>query len=171
MALKTLISLRQKKMNKLPKNIKINVSCLPPSEKDIKQLLINVVTDYSTRYGLTITDKPMQIHVCLVEYDIDSKSQGLTAMSDDCGRMLIQVRDPFMNDWEGNPYMVDHFLAVLCHEFVHAAQFLCNRKGFTVKGLKYDKLDEFEEYCFEPMEMEARMLEYFYAEKYGDKII
>jgi len=158
-------------MSKLPKNIKVNVACIPQAEKEIKQLISNVVTDYSKRFNAPITDDKIQIHICLVEYDEKTESQGLTTMSDDCGRILIQVRDPFLNNWESNMYMTSYFLSVLCHEFVHAAQFLCKRKGFVVKGLTYDKKDDFELYCFEPMEMEARMLEYFYAEKYGVKIL
>ena len=157
--------------SKIPKNIKVNVACIPPAEKEIKQLFSDVLSDYSTRFNVPVTGNKVQIHICLVEYEEKTETQGLTTMSDDLNRVLIQVRDPFLNNWEGNRYMSDHFLAILCHEFVHAAQFLCKRNGFTVKGLAYDKKDEFESYCFEPMEMEARMLEYFYAEKYGGKIL
>ena len=157
--------------NKLPKNISVSVACLPPAEKELKQLFADCLADYSRRFNLPITEKKIHISICAVEYDNEASNQGLTSFSEDCQRILIQVRDPFLNNWEGNRYMIDHFVSIVCHEIVHACQFLCGRKDFKIKDLTFNKNDSFESYCFEPMEMEARMLEYFYAENYGKKIV
>ena len=157
--------------NKLPKNISVSVACLPPAEREVKELFTNCLIDYSKRFNLPITDKKIHIGICAVEYDAEASNQGITSFSQDNQRILIQVRDPFLSNWEPNKYMIDHFVSILCHEIVHACQFLCGRKDFKIKGLTYDNKDTFEAYCFEPMEMEARMLEYFYAENYGKKIV
>ncbi len=157
--------------SKLPKNITVSIACLAPAEKELKQLFTDCLIDYSKRFGLTIPEKKIHVSICAVEYDEYASNQGLTSFADDCQRILIQVRDPFLNDWEANRYMVDHFVSIVCHEIVHACQFICDRRDFKIKGLTFDKNESFELYCFEPMEMEARMLEYFYAETYGKNII
>lgn len=158
-------------MNKY-KNLKVHVSCLPKeSVKDIKKLFFQILDDYATRFNLKVTDKPITIDICLVEYSEQSESQGLTMYSEPDGRMLIQMRDPFLNDWEDNPYMMSKFSDIMCHEFIHAAQSLTGRKGFRVKGLKYNKKDSQESYFFDPEEMEARMLEMPYSILYAQHLL
>jgi len=157
-------------MNKY-KNLKVHVSCLPASEKDIKKLFFQILEDYVTRFSLTVTDKPTVINICLVEYNEHDSNQGVTMYSEPDGRMLIQVRDPFLNDWEDNPYMMAKFSDIICHEFVHAAQYLTDRMGIKIKGLKYDKKDSQESYFFDPTEMEARLFEAPYSTLYAQHLL
>jgi hypothetical protein len=153
------------------KNIKVNVACLPNSEADIKKLFFQILNDYSTRFNVPVTDKPVKVHICLVEYAEGMTSAGLTTYSESDGKILIQMRDPFLNDWEDNQYMLAKFADIVCHEFVHAAQNLTGRCGFKVKGLTYDKESEQERYFFDPEEMEARMLEAPYAALYAQHLL
>lgn len=153
-------------MNK-HKNLTVNVVCLPDCEKEIKLMFFNILDDYCKRFKVTVVDRKTTINICLVEYDEDTESEGLmtaTLMGD---KILIQLRDPFMNDWEANPYTVFSFLCVLSHEMIHACQFLTNRKGFKIPNLVWDKKDPKEQYYFDPMEVEARVLETPYAQLYG----
>jgi hypothetical protein len=149
------------------KNIKVQVACLPNCEKQIKGMFLNILADYSKRFNAPVTTEKFQISICLVEYDEESNSEGLTIRVETENKILIQLRDPFMNDWEGNPYMVSRFVGILCHEMVHACQHLTGRKGFKIPKITYDKASEQECYYFDPMEVEARVFESPYAELYG----
>lgn len=152
-------------------NIKVTVACLPNAEKDIKKLFFDILEDYSTRFNVPVTQEKVKVHICLVEYPEDLTNAGLTTYAESEGKILIQMRDPWMNDWEDNPYMLQKFCDVLCHEFVHACQNLTGRLGFKVKGLTYDKDNPQEAYWFDPEEMEARMLELPYSVLYAQKIL
>lgn len=157
-------------MNKY-KNIKVTVVCLPDAKRDIKKLFFNILDDYSTRFNVPVTDKKITVDIALVEYPEETESQGLTMFSEEECKMMIQVRDPFLNSWEDNPYTMCKFYDILCHEFVHAAQSLTGRKGFKVKGLVFNKDSPEESYFFDPEEMEARMLELPYTTLYAQKLL
>ena len=87
-------------------------------------------------------------------------SHGMTIWHDnDKNKMLIQVRDPFLNDWENNYYVLQQFLCIMCHEFVHACQHLTGRDNIKSPKIKHDKSSDREAYFFDPTEIEARMLE------------
>jgi hypothetical protein len=130
-------------------------------------MFFNILEDYSIRYAAPITTKPFKVSICLVEYDEETNSEGLTVHCDGEDKLLIQLRDPFMNDWEPNPYMLSRFVGILCHEIVHACQHLTGRKGFKIPKLKFDKNIPEEAYFFDSMEVEARVLESPYAQLYG----
>jgi len=152
-------------------NIKVTVVCLPNVEKDIKKVFFEILDDYTKRFNVKVTDKAIKVHVCLVDYPEESSSAGLTSYAEDENKILIQMRDPWLSNWEDNPYMVQKFCEILCHEFVHACQNLTGRKGFKVKGMIVDKENSLEPYWFDPEEMEARMLEMPYAMLYAQKIL
>ncbi|WP_396190176.1 hypothetical protein [Flavobacterium sp.] len=157
-------------MNKY-KNLKVTVSSIHNCQKDVKDIFFNILDDYTKRFNVKVTEKPVTISICLVEYGEDAMSQGLTMYNEDEGIMLIQMRDPFLNDWEDNTYMFSKFTDIVCHEFVHACQNLTGRKGFKVKGLKYNPKDDKEKYFFDPEEMEARMLEAPYSTLYAQDLL
>jgi len=152
-------------------NIKVNVACLPNAEREIKKLFYQILHDYSTRFKVPVTKNKIKVHICLVEYSEGMTSAGLTTYSESENKILIQMRDPFLNEWEDNQYMMAKFSDIVCHEFVHAAQNLTGRCGFKVKGLTYDKDSEQETYFFDPEEMEARMLEAPYSFLYAQHLL
>ena len=150
-----------------PKNIRVTVACLPDAEKDVRQMFFDCLNDYSTRFKVPITDKKFVVHICLIEYEESSNEQGLTIYNDADRRILVQLRDPLLNDWGPNHFVMDKFVNILAHEIVHACQYLCNRKIPKFNKLNYDKKDLREQYFFDPSEMEARMLEAPYTSFYG----
>lgn len=149
------------------KNIKVQVSCIPDLEKEIKQVFFSCLEDYSKRFNAPITKEKVTVHICFIEYpdpyDYDmgaGTSHGMTIWNENNkNKMLIQVRDPFLNDWENNYYVLQQFLCIMCHEFVHACQHLTGRDNIKVPKIKHDKSNDLEIYFFDPTEIEARMLE------------
>jgi hypothetical protein len=159
---------KKKKDYNRPKNIRVTVACLPKAENEVRQVFFDCLNDYSKRFKVPITDKKFVVHICLVEYSEGNVEQGLTIYNDVDNRILIQLRDPLLNDWGTSYYVMDKFINILCHEIVHACQYLCNRKIPKFNRLDYDKKDLREQYFFDPSEMEARMLEAPYTCFYGD---
>jgi len=154
-------------------NIKIKVATLHDCEKEVKKLFLNILADYCGRFNVGVPDKPVELIVCIIEYDKEAPTSGLTCYShdDEENKILIQVRDPFLSGWEGNGYTMDKFISVLCHEMVHACQKITGREGIKIPKLKYDKEDETEVYFFDPGEMEARLLEAPYTSLYGSTLL
>lgn len=153
------------------KNLKIKVVCLPDSEKEIEELLLNILADYCMRYSVLPVTTPVEVSVCLVEIDEKVGRSGYTFVTEGHKKILVQIRDIHLNDWQSNPYTLTGFLEVICHEFVHVCQYLTGRKGFKVPKLKYDKKDSREKYFFDPYEVEARALALFYVDKFTDDLI
>jgi hypothetical protein len=148
------------------KNIKVEVSCIPDLEKQIKQVFFDCLKDYSERFKAPVTTEKVKIQICFIEYpdpyDYDLEtgtSNGLTVWQEGSNKILIQVRDPFLNDWENNFYVMQQFLAIMCHEFVHACQHLTGRDDIKLPKVPHDKKNDKESYFFSPTEIEARMLE------------
>jgi len=155
----------------LPKNVKVQVACLPDEGKVIEKLFFDCLLDYSARFNAPISKENFEVFICLIEYPEGSSTQGLTSHEmPDGTRILIQLRDPILNDWELNMYTMDKFINILCHEIVHACQRICKRKGITVRNLNINKKDEREVYFFDPAEMEARLLEAPYSSLYGSNL-
>lgn len=157
----------------IPSNIKVHVTCIPNEAKAIKKLFFDCLLDYSERFNAPIGKGKFDVFICLIEYPETDGSQGVTHYYEEPNgdtRILIQLRDPILNDWELNLYTVDKFVNILCHEIVHACQDICNRKGISVRNLNFNKKDERESYFFDPAEMEARLLEAPYSSMYGSEL-
>jgi len=157
-------------MKRYPK-IKVTVSCLPKAERAIKNIFYDILDDYCKRYSIQVLDKKFAVQICLVEYDEESTSQGLTTFAEEEGKILVQMRDPFLNEWEPNMYTLSGFLEILSHELVHVCQNLTGRQGFKIPKFKYDKKNKREEYFFDPSEVEARVLAAPYAILYAERLI
>ena len=154
-----------------PKNIKVQVACVPNMEKEVATLFYSILDDYSRRFNVPVTKEVWHISICLVEYQENNVAQGMAITNFDENKILIQLRDPMLNQWQPNLYTLIMFIAILCHEIVHACQELTGRNGFSVRGAKVDKKDEMEEYFFDPFEVEARVLQDFYTSKFGGPLL
>ena len=111
------------------------------------------------------------MNICFIEYDEMSPQAGATFWAEDQRKIHIQLRDPYLNEWEDNPYTKGVFMATLCHEIVHACQHLTGRNGFKVPHMEEDPECSRDEYYFDPMEVEARVLADYYSEKYTSDLI
>jgi len=152
--------------------LSLEVVCLPACEKNVAKVFFNILNDYCYRFSAKIKEEPFKINIACVEYPEESTDMGVTIHSLDIGnRILVQVRDPFLSEWECNYYTKQLFLDVLCHEFVHVCQTLTGRDGFKIPKLKYDKDAPDETYFFDPCEVEARVLEHPYTALYAEKLL
>ena len=151
--------------------LKIKVATLHDCEKEVKKMFINVLNDYCDRFKVVVDDEVKEILICIVNYDDNADSAGLTCYAEEGKKILIQVRDPFLSGWEDNPYTMYKFVSILAHEMVHACQKLTGRKGIKVSNLKYDKTNDAEAYFFAPDELEARLFEAPYASMYGGPLL
>lgn len=157
-------------MNRFP-NIKIDVVCLPPLENVIRKIFLSILDDYCLRFDALPQDRKLKVQICLVEYDGKTASSGVTHYNEEEGRILIQTRDPFLSDWEPNFYMMHRFVGIMCHEFVHGCQYITERDGFGIDHNWVSDGSPSEDYFFDPSEMEARLLEDFYASEFGYVLI
>ncbi len=148
-------------------NIKVQVSSLANHEKKVKKVFFDCLEDYINRFDAKLTEEKVNVSICFVEYpdpyDYNMQfgtSHGMTVWCEqDSNKLLIQIRDPFLNNWEDNCYVLQQFFAIMCHEFVHACQHLTGRDNVKLPKVKYDKDNKEESYFFDPTEIEARMLE------------
>jgi hypothetical protein len=166
-----------------PKNVKVHVTSLANNHREIKTLFHNILADYVERFHLEVTQEKVMVEFCLIQMDDDAPTSGLTIWCEpiegefEIGRarnfnkILVQVRDPWIENWEPNVYTQHAYVEILCHEMVHVCQKLTGRKGFKVQGAHWDKKDHRECYYFDPVEIEARCLSGLYAEKYGEDIL
>ena len=156
--------------NKLFPGIELEVACLPDSENSIANLFWNCLEDYIVRFNTPIIMHPIKIQICAVEYSLEGNGDmGLTMFNDDDGRILVQVRDPFLNECEYTEYAMSLFINIICHEIVHVCQHLTGRTGFKIPKMNIGE-DIREEYFFDPEEIEARVLEAPYTAYYGSNI-
>ncbi len=164
-------------MTQTKNKIKVQVSCLPNCESTVKKIFFEGLEDYCKRFNVKPLEESFKVHICFVEYPDPADynfeigtEQGLTIFDDTNNKILIQTRDPLLNDWDENYYTMFQFVCVMMHEFVHAYQHITNRAGIRVKII-HDKTSDKEKYFFDPAEMEARMLELPYFSLYGSKLI
>lgn len=150
-------------------DINVVVTCAPPIDNLIRQAFYFVLADYCGRFNTTIKNK-YDVHITLVEpLSKTADTDGLTTTTD--SRILVQVRDPYLEDGIERHFTADHYLQeTLFHELVHACQSLTNRAGIRIKA-KYDRKDPFDKYHFDPAEVEARIMQTYYAQKYGKLLL
>jgi len=160
-----------RKDKRFPK-IKVEVACLPASEEKVAKVLFDILEDYTKRFDVKARDKEFKISIACVEYDDDTRDMGMTIYGEeDNGRILVQIRDPFLSEWENNYFTSQLFLYIMCHEFVHVCQHVTGRDGFKIPKIKYDKESSREAYFFDPCEVEARVFEHFYTVMYAEKLL
>lgn len=149
------------------KNLKFQIAIMPNCEAAMKRVFLDILADYCYRFNVLPTEKKVTIGICTPEYFTDDGPTGTTFISDDGTKILIQVRDPYMSEWEDSPWVDAQFLNILCHEIIHACQHLTGREGFSMGNATYDKEDPIESYYFEKQEVEARALADFYRHVYA----
>lgn len=153
-------------------NVSVEVACLPFAEKEIAKILFDIIDDYCKRFNVKVKEEKFKVNVACIEYDENDKDMGVTICDENYkGRILVQIRDPFLSEWENNYFTKQLFLYIMCHEFVHVCQHLTGRDGFKVPKLKYDKDSDRESYFFDPGEVEARVFEHFYTVMYAEKLL
>ena len=157
-------------MKTLPSNITLNVVTIAPIEEAIRNTFIDILKDYTSRSGKKLTKKKVTVGIAFIEDSAEGMDGTLGTSFDGDNRIMVQVRDPYMDEDapEENDYTTLMLLSVLSHELVHVCQYLTNSPGIPHK-IKYNKKDPFESYFFGERELEARILEPLYVQKYAYK--
>jgi len=161
-----------KKMSKLPANIRVTTAFLSDIDVAVKELFVHILCDYVHRLNLKLTKKKVNIGFCGIEMSKDKETMtGLTICTEE--RILVQVGDPYIDaDFTDHYYIATMFVVTLCHEMVHVCQHL-TREDNTKKPitLPHDSQIDQEKYFFDPEEVEARILESFYAHRFAHSLI
>jgi len=152
-------------------HINIIVGCIHNVEAGVKKLFFQILNDYCIRFNVIIVRKKPTVVICFTDYHEEDPKSGTTIDATEYNKIFVQIRDPFLANWEDNPYMKAEFLNTTCHEIVHVCQSLTGRKGFKIKGAVFDPAIESESYYFDPEEVEARALADFYRDRYGNALI
>lgn len=157
--------------NKIPRNIKLQLGFLHKTDKIIKQLFADILNDYTKRFDVKVTEDKVTIVIVGVSEISNNAFMGATFEGND--RYVIHVYDPSL-DQESEPS--DHrlvlwaFITTMCHEMVHVMQTLTGRQPKFRSYPAKDSEDPNEKYFFDPYEVEARILEGFYATKFGEPL-
>lgn len=155
------------KSKKYP-NIKFEVSCLYDCKKEFKDIFFEVLDDYTQRFNAPVIKEKVLIQLCFVEYPLNENySLGLCMFNEEDNIVLIQIKDPFLNECVFNTYTMNLLGSVLCHEYVHVCQYLTGRKGIKRPKMVIKPDDDRENYFFDTEELEARMLEAPYSSYYA----
>jgi hypothetical protein len=167
-------SSKRKRKLRLPNKITISTAFLAPIDKLVKDLFIGIYHDYHKRFKLKVKNKKIHVAVCGIEEGTtkDHNQLGITISTDD--RILIQVRDPSLEDSPENLthcYVTVKFTEVLCHEMTHAMQTITGRKPKEFGKIRHKKNNTGESYFFDQYEVEARILESFYASTLGTQLM
>jgi hypothetical protein len=150
------------------KNIKVNSCGVTDRQRKTSKLLHSILEDYCLRFGLTPPEHRVNIDVAYADFEFIHEYDGITVIdseSDTLTRIFVQVRDPLLDGVELNKPVVRLFDQTVCHEFIHVCQYLTGRAGMRVKGIM-DKTSSRELYCFDTMEVEARVLQDLYTDLY-----
>jgi len=153
------------------KQIKVIVGCVHNVESGVKKLFFQILNDYCMRFNLVVIREKPTVVIVFTDYHEEDPKSGTTIDATEYNKIFVQVRDPYLANWEDNPYMKAEFMNTTCHEIVHVCQSLTGRKGFKVKSATYNKHNESESYYFDPEEVEARALADFYRDRYGNSLI
>jgi hypothetical protein len=153
-------------MTELPRNIEFSFVGAADVADDIEEMLALILKDYCKRFKVKVLKEPFYIGVAFVNLR-DASEPGCTILTDD-NRILVQVKDPYLDEEMKEPYTFINtkYMEIMCHEFVHVCQTLTGRKGIDLQ-ISHNKKDKLEKYFFDPEEMEARLLESFYANVYA----
>jgi len=157
--------------------LKLSVHSLGDNEDLVKTLFRLVIEDYCKRYDVTNKYPKARINISFVIGSGNDSSDGSCSWAVGEELMYIQLWDPVLSGHEETKYVSVKMIETICHEFTHAAQFLTERKAPSTKryigknsGLSnpsYEGSVWNDGYMFNPNEVEARVMESYYASKFG----
>jgi len=141
--------------------LKLSVHSLGDNEDMIKTLFRLIIEDYCKRYEVINKYPKARINISFIIGSGNESSDGSCSWAASEELMYIQLWDPVLSGHEETKYVSVKMIETICHEFTHAAQFLTERKTPSTKGYKGKN------YMFNPNEVEARVMESYFASKFG----
>ena len=157
-------------MSKSSSEIAISIHSILDLEEDLQSFFQAILNDYCKRYKVKVKGGDYSINITFVEAS-PIHGHGVTIKRDNCNKILVQVRDPYLSGWEPNAYTMYHFINVVAHEMVHVCQYLTGRQGMIADQGKRQGSKKVENYFFDPDEVEARLLQDLYVCLYGQKFL
>ena len=146
-----------------PPKYEVQVNTIIDCSAEVNEVFNLILADYCKRFNVKVkpnreATKIMYSVVMLGDCSVD----GLCAMDVSLGNvMAIQNRCPVLESWAPYRPVLANLVDVMCHEFIHACQGLTGRSGFDIDIQRFGI--EGEDYYFDLEEMEARLLQSFYA--------
>lgn len=150
----------------VPPEFVLQVNSLINIDFEINELFNSILIDYCRRFKTVVKPEKVdtRIMVSLVQGGSSSNDMdGLCVFDsrDKLTTLQIQIRCIVIENMEPNPFAVQHWMEILCHEMVHACQYLTGR--VMPKPEMVPSELQSEDYYFDPDEMEARLLQAPYA--------
>lgn len=159
---------RKSKAKYSPPKIKVYVNGIVDIEDEINEIFEGVLNDYCNRFKVKVRKDRENSRVMLSliqggsgEGDLD----GLCAFDklNKVNNIAMQVRCIILENMEPNDFVMQQWLEIVAHEMVHACQTLTGRE---MKPIEQTSLGvPTEDYYFDPDEVEARILQSFYANR------
>jgi hypothetical protein len=159
--------------SKLPSNLTVTTAFLSKIDSKVKKLFRYILADYRHRFKVQYYDYKINIAFCGIDpANAPNSYFGVTVDTED--RIFVQVEDPHTDttveeDVELHLYARVKFLENLCHEMTHVCQNLIDPKKSKKKwpSINHNSKDPEQAYFFDKYEIEARIMEGFYANKYA----
>jgi len=130
-------------------------------------MFVGIFHDYLKRFKVKPTTNKTHIAICGTrEYN-----EALGVATEAEGRIHVEVCDPSLEYDGDHLFVYIKFAETLAHEMVHVMQALTSHQSEGFDVVRHDKRNAKEEYFFSPAEVEARVLEAFYADTYGSELM
>lgn len=163
-----------RKSNYIPPEYKIQVNCIVDVEQEVNELFNGILKDYCKRFSVKVKKERLNAKILLsiIQGGSDpGDMDGLCAFekNNKVNTIAVQVRCMVIENIEPSDYACNQWIEILAHEFTHVCQCLTGR---SMDEIKYNKLGiKGEDYYFDPDEVEARILQGFYANRIaGDAV-
>lgn len=169
----------RKTRKKLPSNIKLSTAFFRPIDKLVRDMFLDVFEDYCERFDAVVTEEQVKIVIAGNGWNgVTFEAEGMTTATVTGDRIFTEVQDPYQVTRDPTPldkYIRMRFVEALAHEMVHVMQELTGRADKNTRGairtLGKGSHESVEEYYFSRVEEEARLMEDFYANVFGSKLI
>jgi len=156
--------------------LKISVHAMSSIEDDLKLYFRLILEDYCKRHEVENKYPKAKINISLIVADSNPKIDSCS-WSSEVEMMQMQFWDVIASFQGTEMYSQTKFFEVITHEFVHACQYLTERRLPTTKGYSgknnglyvssYHTAGNNDRYMFDKHEVEARLMEMVYYTKFG----
>lgn len=163
----------KKKPPYVPPKYRLQVNSLFDLGINPTTLFNKILADYCARFKVEVRPERVKSKIMLSLIDTeDGNAMGMCIFDGEpkptTTSLVIQVVCPVLAGESISTFTGNFFTEVLCHEMVHACQALTGRVGIIVEGETLGN-NKAEPYFFDPAEVEARMLQAYYANAVGRK--
>lgn len=138
----------------------VRTNCIIKLGDTPTKIFNKILNDYCTRFKVQVVPERQKARILLCLVAQEQGTHGLCISDEDLSTpdIMVQVQCPIVGGFN-EEYSFLYFSEILVHEMVHACQILTGREGFAIPEMDGSQAG----YFFEPCEIEARVLQAFYA--------